>query len=134
MDLILTRDVEQAKRESFFSLNEHLDQDSLLKSGYLVEEKGQIIGCFMIEPIEQDSYWLKQLYITQTKARLLPALLEATLTLAKRKRAKKVFVFSHQPMVDIILSALQFHEDHTRNNFIKDKQYRQGTWWTYDVS
>lgn len=134
MKLIQARKVERAKRESFFALNEHLNESLLLKDGYLVEDSGQIIGCFIIEPTKKDIYWLKQLYIAQTEARLLPALLEAILTLAKHKRAKKIYLYSHQPMVDIILSALQFHEDQSEQLSTKDNQFHRGTLWFYDVS
>lgn len=134
MRLIQAQKVEQAKRETFFNLNEHLNKDLLLTDGYLVEDNEQIIGCFIIEPTKQDVYWLKQLYITQKEARLLPALLEAILTLAKQKRAKKVYVFSHQPMVDIILSALQFREGNAEEILLNKKEHRNGTWWTYFVS
>ncbi|HLS20074.1 MAG TPA: hypothetical protein VK056_00240 [Bacillota bacterium] len=134
MKLIQAQKVEQAKRETFFTLNKHLNKSLLLTDGYLVEDNEQIIGCFIIEPTERDVYWLKQLYITQKEARLLPALLEAILTLAKQKRAKKVYVFSHQPMVDIILSALQFREEKAEKILLNKEEHRNGTWWTYFVS
>ncbi|HLS06872.1 MAG TPA: hypothetical protein VK079_02885 [Bacillota bacterium] len=134
MKLIQTEEVAEAKRELFFTQNNHLNKEQLLTDGYLVEDQEQIIGCFMIEPLQKDIYWLKQLYISQAEARSLPVLLEAILTLAKQKQAKKVYVFSHQPMVDIILDALQFHETKATNAMMNDEQYRHGKWWTYQVS
>ena len=135
MRLIDAKNIEKGKRDTFFAANKHLNNDQLLADGYLVEDNDQIIGCFIIESVSADVYWLKQLYIIQSSAHLLPALLEAILMFAKRKQAKKVHVFSHQATVDIILEALQFQEEgQTKPITVNPNYYHNGKWWTYSVS
>lgn len=134
MKFIYARHADQIKREAFFATNKHLNNDQFLKDGYLVEKDAQIIGCFMIERVTVDTYWLKQLYITQSAAELLPSLLEMVLMFAKQRQVKKIYVFSHQPTVDIILEALQFQEEHSHPIVVNSHNYSSGKWWTYNVS
>lgn len=119
--------------DEFLKNNEHIDRKSLAKQGYIAMKQEEIIGCFVLELVEDDLYWLKQLYVTKSAATILPVLLEAILVLAKEKYAKEVYVHSHQPMVDILLEALQFHPK--QESIFADKHPRQkGTWWSYRVS
>lgn len=90
-------------------------------------------GCFVIDSIDEDIYWLKQLYVTKNAAASLPVLLESILALAKEKQAKQLFVHSHQPMVDVLLEALQFSPQ-KENAFVANQPDNKGNWWTYNVS
>jgi hypothetical protein len=63
----------------------------------------------------------------------LPFLIEGILTLAKEHEVKGVYVHSHQPTVDIILEALQFHPQ--KEHVLVDKYpVTHGNWWSYRVS
>lgn len=135
MELILANNAPEEKLKNFLENNENVDKNLLFEKGYVVEIKGTIEGCFVMDLVDDqvDKYWLKQLYITPNAAASLPFLLEAILTMAKEKRAKQVFVHSHQPMVDILLDALQFYP---QKNDILEKKHpnNKGSWWTYNVS
>lgn len=133
MNLIRANRVSEERLDEFLKHNDRLNKEGLLKQGYVVEMNGRIEGCFMIERIKEDLYWLKQLYISQSEAGSLPLLLESILALAKQQHAKKVYVHSHQPMVDIILEAMQFHPQ-TENVLVNKRPEKQGKWWTYNVS
>ncbi|WP_042221405.1 GNAT family N-acetyltransferase [Oceanobacillus manasiensis] len=133
MKLILANQADEKKLELFLEKNESINKASLIRAGYVVEVAEEIVGCFSLETMEEGIYWLKQLYINQTNASKLPVLLESILTLAKQKQAKSVYVHSHQPVVDILLEALQFHPQ--KEKLFVDKYRREeGNWWLYHVS
>ncbi|RLL42896.1 hypothetical protein D8M04_15215 [Oceanobacillus piezotolerans] len=122
------------KLEAFLRNNEGLDRTSLTAKGYVVEIKDKIEGCFVLEEVEENKvYWLKQLYITRTEANKLPVLVETILALAKTKQAKRVYVHSHQPIVDLLLQALQFHPQ-KEVSFVDKHPESKGNWWSYQVS
>ncbi|MGM8211423.1 hypothetical protein ACLIBH_01385 [Virgibacillus sp. W0430] len=117
----------------FLERNIEIKKETLLYCGYVVEIDGKIEGCFSIEQMEEGVYWLKQLYITKNHAARLPYLLEGILTLVKKKQAKVIYVHSHQPVIDILLEALQFHPQ-KGNVFAGEYPKTQGNWWSYNVS
>lgn len=117
----------------FLHRNKDIKKESLLYCGYVVEIDGTIEGCFSLEQMEDGVYWLKQLYITKNHASKLPYLLEGILTLVKRKQAKVIYVHSHQPVIDILLEALQFHPQ-KESVFAEEYPITQGNWWSYNVS
>ncbi|MGP4106170.1 GNAT family N-acetyltransferase [Virgibacillus sp. L01] len=133
MKLIAANQTSQEKLENFLKSNDNVEQDLLKKKGYVVEIEDNIQGCFILDSIEEGIYWLKQLYITKDYAKSLPVLLEAILAMAKEKQAKKVFVHSHQPMVDVLLEALQFYPQ-KENDLVDKSPIDKGSWWTYNVS
>lgn len=133
MELIAANHASEKKLERFLQHNQDVDQELLLEKGYVVELKGTIEGCFVMDLVDDDVYWLKQLYVTKNAAASLPVLLESILALAKEKQAKQVFVHSHQPMVDVLLEALQFYPQ-KENAFVQDAPSQEGNWWTYNVS
>lgn len=133
MKLIEANLAPQQLLDDFLKNNNHINKEHLVCNGYVAMKQEEIIGCFMLEPVENNLYWLKQLYVTQASATILPVLLESILVLAKQKYAKEVYVHSHQPMVDILLEALQFHPKSTEK--MKEKlPNRKGRWWAYQVS
>lgn len=128
--------VKEAKKQAvndFLDRNDNVSKDCLLTHGYVVEMNGRIDGCFVLEPMENQAFWLKQLYITQSEARKLPVLLEGILVIARKIEAKCVYVHSHQPVVDILLEALQFKREE-QIEVRKIDQHKKGNWWTYNVS
>ncbi|HLR62050.1 MAG TPA: hypothetical protein VK097_06385 [Lentibacillus sp.] len=133
MELIAANQATKEKLETFLENNKDVERDLLLEKGYVVEFNGMVEGCFVIDSIDEDIYWLKQLYVTKNAAASLPVLLESILALAKEKQAKQLFVHSHQPMVDVLLEALQFSPQ-KENAFVANQPDNKGNWWTYNVS
>lgn len=134
MNIIPANKAQEEQLQEFFTRNENLDKDGLMEKGFVVEINSKIEGCFLLDQMdEKDVYWLKQLYITRTEANKLPVLIESILTIAKTMEAKRVYVHSHQPVVDILLEALQFHPQ-TDTSFVDKYPLKRGNWWTYNVS
>ncbi|WP_077329355.1 hypothetical protein [Virgibacillus siamensis] len=133
MKLIPANKAPKKELARFLEMNENVDGKLLVDKGYAVEVNEKIEGCFVLDAVENDIYWLKQLYITKSAAAKLPVLLEGILTLAKKKQARKVYVHSHQPMVDILLEALQFHPQ-AGSEWVNKYPIEKGNWWTYNVS
>jgi|SRR5699024_2700908 len=133
MELIAANQATKEKLETFLENNKDVERDLLLEKGYVVEFNGMVEGCFVIDSVDEDIYWLKQLYVTKNAAASLPVLLESILALAKEKQAKQLFVHSHQPMVDVLLEALQFSPQ-KENAFVANQPDNKGNWWTYNVS
>ncbi|GAB3044840.1 GNAT family N-acetyltransferase [Virgibacillus ainsalahensis] len=133
MNLIPAYRASEEDLEQFFEKNNHVKKDSLLLKGHVVEINEKIEGCFVLEEMEEGVFWLKQLYITQTEAAKLPFLLDAILMLAKKKQAKKIYVHSHQPVVDLLLEALQFNPQKGKV-FVDKYNANEGNWWSYSVS
>lgn len=133
MNLVRVNDVPYNALEAFLHHNPHVDGTKLAGSGYAVLIGGKIEGCFVLEQVESGCYWLKQLYIAKQEAAKLPILLEAILVLAKEKEAKQVRVHSHQPVVDLLLEALQFcpQKGETYTQYVHQDE---GSWWVYQVS
>ena len=117
----------------YLERNDNINKQLLLQKGYVVEISGHIEASFILEELESDVLWLKQLYITQSEAAKLPVLLETILQLARKREAKLVYVHSHQPVVDILLEALSFQPE-KQNKFIAEKSVMSGSWWSYQVS
>lgn len=117
----------------YLERNDNINKQLLLKKGYVVEISDHIEASFILEELESDVLWLKQLYITQSEAAKLPVLLETILQLARKREAKLVYVHSHQPVVDILLEALSFQPE-KQNKFIAERSVMSGSWWSYQVS
>ncbi|MUK89639.1 hypothetical protein GMD78_14820 [Ornithinibacillus sp. L9] len=134
MNVIAAKDTSIMKLEEFLKTTPHnIHKDSLLEHGYVVEMNENIKGCFVLSPVNDGVYWLKQLYVSQEEAKNLPVLLETIITMAKGLQAKKLYVHSHQPVVDILLDALQFHPQE-RALLVDNPPRTRGNWWAYDVS
>ncbi|MFD1852189.1 hypothetical protein [Oceanobacillus bengalensis] len=134
MNIIPANKANQGQLNEFLANNKGLDKDSLLLEGYVVAIQDKIEGCFSLQALEDEGvFWLKQLYITRAEANKLPVLVETILALAKSKQAKSVYVHSHQPVVDILLEALQFHPQR-ETKFVDKHPITKGNWWSYHVS
>lgn len=133
MDIFRADQVPVKELDHFLQANVDINEEILIQSGYVAKLNDTIIGCFVLDVLELDEYWLKQLYIVQSEATSLPILLESILVLAKEQHAKQVFVHSHQPLVDILLEALQFNP-HKEQKVVDKKNKIAGKWWTYHVS
>ncbi|HIS27927.1 MAG TPA: hypothetical protein IAA78_00565 [Candidatus Avamphibacillus intestinigallinarum] len=134
MNLVRINEVPYDKLETFIMNNQHINSVRLQKAGYAVLKDDCMIGCFILESIDAgDSYWLQQLFIEKKEAAKLPVLIETILTLAREKEAKRVHVHSHQPVVDVLLEALQFNPQ-TLHHSLTVQHDIEGQWWTYQVS
>lgn len=119
--------------QDYLERNEYLVEDTLLAGGYVVEISGKIEGSFLLDEIDEETLWLKQLYITQAQAAKLPVLLETILQLARKRHAKSVYVHSHQPVVDILLEALKFQVTENKLS-MPTSPSSSGSWWSCSVS
>lgn len=119
--------------ESFLQLADQVEKASLLQHGYVLVIDEVIKGCFIWMPVEKGIYWLKQLYIVKDAAGNLPVLLETIVQMAREKQVEKLYVQSHQPVVDILLDALQFCPQQ-RGIQHETQQETEGKWWAYQVS
>lgn len=133
MKIMAARQAPIEQVEAFIQTAEDFNTEGLLKEGYVVEIEGKINGCFILSTMGKDIYWLKQLYIAKESAGHLPVLLESILQMTKQKHAKKLYVQSHQPVVDLLLEALQFYPQTKEELELKDKK-KVGNWWAYQVS
>lgn len=133
MKLVAAKHAPIEKVEQFLQENQDLAQASLLNDGYMVEVEDKIEGCFKLQQLEPDVYWLKQLHVTKKAAPSLPVLLESVLAMAKKRNAKTVYVYSHQPVVDLLLDALQFYPQ-KNNRSVDNYAQKEGHWWMYNVS
>src|SRR5699024_12042242 len=119
--------------EAFLQTTQEFNKDGLLQDGYVVEIEEEIKGCFVLATIEKDIYWLKQLYIAKEAAAHLPVLLETILQMSKGKQAKKIYVNSHQPVVDLLLEALQSNPQ-PKQELGMELGSKEGSGWPYQVS
>lgn len=134
MKLIEAAQVNEDALKQFLQNNQHIDMNTLLKSGFVVKYDEKIIGCFELESIEEGAFWLKQLYIIRNEAVKLPVLLEFILVFAKQKQAKVIFAHSEQPVTDLLLKSLSFSLHIDENFNVQKNNHRKGHWWSYKVS
>ncbi|TQS72149.1 hypothetical protein DX933_14290 [Ornithinibacillus gellani] len=133
MKIIPAVKANEEKVAAFTEINQEIDKERLLSAGYVVEIQQEIQGCFVLSTMEEaDEYWLQQLFITKQAMSNLPVLLEMIVVITKGKQAKKLYIHSHQPVVDLLLDALQFHEQ--QHHTLPNQARKQGKWWAYHVS
>jgi|GEM_PF-1221670 len=131
MKIIEASHVSKEQLEQFLENNNQIEIGSLLETGYVVECNSRIIGCFELAPIEEEAFWLKQLYIIRNEAVKLPVLLEFILIFAKQKEAKVVYAHSEQPVTDLLLESLSFSLQTNHSVQLKNAVKRKGHWWSY---
>lgn len=119
--------------DDFLTRNENIDKPLLVDKGFVVEISGKIEASFILDELDSGGLWLKQLYITKSHAAKLPVLLETILQIARKQQAKAVYVHSHQPVVDILLEALEFQPEKNKL-IIPESPITTGSWWSYHVS
>lgn len=116
-----------------FLKNAHqINPASVLESGYMLEIDGKICGCFVLEEITDKTFELKKFYLISTEAIKIPILFEAILSIAKEKKAKKVYVYSQKLMTDIILESFNFYPQEN-SGFPKKVGENEGKWWFYTM-
>ncbi len=132
MNLIPAKNASEENMAQFLKQNRDIDEVALRADGYVTEVDAQLVGCFILEPITERTYMLKQLYMTNTELLKLPALIEAILVLLKDMHASKLFINSHQTMLDIILSALRFYPQ-SECELLENYPSNNGKWWSYQL-
>lgn len=133
MRLIRASQLTEAEFNQFINNNDQINGRSLRESGYMFEVEGEICGCFQLEEVTDGTYWLKQLYITKTKARKLPLLLKVIIRYAKQKQVKQIYAHSQQPVTDLLLDSFSFSLTQEQHINIKHNNTK-GHWWLYQVS
>jgi len=132
MNLIPAKYAPEESMTQFLKQNGDINKAALRADGYVTEVDAELVGCFILEPLTEDTYMLKQLYMTHTELLKLPALIEAILVLLKDMHASKLFINSHQKMLDIILSALQFYPQ-SECELLENYPSDNGKWWSYQL-
>src|SRR5699024_3017997 len=132
MDLISVNSISEEELQRFLDKNSHVNGKNLMDYGYVVRIEEELEGCFILAPLTDEVYWLRQLYINQKKADHLPFLIDAIVKLAEQKQLKRIYVHSHQPVVDLLLEALQFHKE-VKNEYVDNPSEIKGKWWAYNV-
>ncbi|WP_230973919.1 hypothetical protein [Cerasibacillus terrae] len=133
LKLIGANHVSEQQLDQFLESVTSISKEALLKEGYVIIVDEEIKGCFTLLSLTEEVFWLKQLYIQPEIANNLLALIETILLMIKNMKAKKLYVHSHQPVLDIILDALQF-EKAKEEVQVEQKPNLVGKWWEYDVS
>jgi len=133
MELIRANQVSREFLVSFLQGHEHVNEHQLLDKGYVVVKNDRLIGCFVLNEVEDDQIWLQQLYMIKEEAIKLPILIETILTLAKQQAPTTIYVNSHQSLVDIILDSLQFRQE-TEGIWLDGTYRSTGKWWTYPIT
>lgn len=132
MKFIQASKVTEQRLEEFIQHNKHIDLKALLATGYVVEHHDKIIGCFSLDEIGDDAYWLKQLYVIRQEAGKLPVIVEAILTIARNMEAKVIYAHSEQPVTDLLLESLSFSLQ-SKEESIAAHSSNKGHWWSYSV-
>src|SRR5690625_221611 len=132
MKFIQASKVTEQRLDEFIQHNNHIDLKALLATGYVVEHQDKIIGCFSLDEIGNDAYWLKQLYVIRHEAVKLPVIVETILTIAKDLEAKVIYAHSEQPVTDLLLESLSFSLQ-SKEDSIAAHSSNKGHWWTYSV-
>ncbi|HLR15255.1 MAG TPA: hypothetical protein VK144_05485 [Bacillota bacterium] len=132
MELIEAKIADPQKVQQFLMTNESIQSEQLLKKGFVVEINKDIKGCFIIDYIDPETYWLRQLYMNQEEMFSLPLLIDSIIQHGKEKGIRSVYVHSHQQVVDELLSTLDFHSQSAPRH-IKDGVIQRGKWWVYTI-
>lgn len=132
MKVILASDVAKEHLEEFLHHNQHIELTTLITTGYVVELGDKIIGCFALDPISEDAFWLKQLYVIQHEAVKLPVIVEMILAIARARQAKVIYAHSEQPVTDLLLESLSFSLQPQQAETVP-AQNDKGHWWTYSI-
>lgn len=132
MKFIHAANVAREQLDQFLQQNQQIELATLLKTGYVVIHQEEIIGCFSLEAIEEDAYWLKQLYVIRHEAVKLPVIVEAILAYAKEWKARVIYAHSEQPVTDLLLQSLRFSLQ-SQEETVTLPSHKKGHWWTYSV-
>ncbi|WP_226036292.1 hypothetical protein [Aquibacillus saliphilus] len=134
MKFVSTSKLGEQVLEQFFEdkWEQFESKTNLLEHGYLVEYKQEYKAYFALSPVEENSYWLKSLYIKEGVPTAFPlAIIEAAIALANEKAASNLYVCSHQQSLNSLLSLLNF-ESHLVPHFAWDEIKDNGEWWRID--
>lgn len=134
MKLAKAETVQGPLLESFMKTATSLDKAHLVKEGYVIQTNDCIKGCFILTHVSDDDYWLKQLFIHPEITQNLPVLLETIILMTRELKGHKLYLFSHQILLDIILEALYFEETADLPKNLANIQKRSGKWWHYTVT
>lgn len=107
-----------------------LSEEAVWEHGYLVSEDEATYAFFMLQPVEENVFWLKNFYIKQAMApTYVLALIEVCIKVARDKGAKRVYVHSQQAAMNELVEQLSFRlvETPTFN------QGLTGEWWMLPV-
>lgn len=133
MKMVHAREADQQQVEHFLMNNEAINGEQLMKKGFVVQVDNSIKGCFVIERIDQETYWLRQLYMNKEEVISLPLIMDSIIVQAREDNIKRIFVHSHQQVVDELLSTLEFYPQ-TAPLQVHEGVIQKGKWWAYAIN
>ncbi|SDK15423.1 hypothetical protein [Sediminibacillus albus] len=132
MKLISASQLDDQALEVFFegSWNTFSEQQSLREYGRLIDYQGEYKAFFALIPVEKSGYWLKSLYIKDGVPGSFPlAIIETAIAMASEQKGTGLFIHSHQPALDTLLSLLEFQKEPSPA-FPEGQDLTEGQWWT----
>lgn len=132
MKMIEARTADREKVDLFLLNNEAINAEQLLDSGFVIEINDRIAGCYVIESVDEETDWLKQLYMNQDEIFSLPLLIETIIQRSKQRGVATIYVHSHQRVVDHLLSTLHFYPQNDPVH-VHHGSKAGGTWWAYTI-
>lgn len=132
------RDYDRETMKDFFGvrMDQMDDEDKLYEHGYYVEIDRDRKGFFALEPVEEESVWLKSLYLQPgVDPGVVLSLFELVEAYAKEHDIHSIYVYSHQARLDTLLQSQQYapvgEEDIPAT--LLSEQSDEGKWWAYTV-
>ncbi|QHE53816.1 hypothetical protein [Pontibacillus sp. HMF3514] len=132
------RDYDLETMKEFFGVRlEQLDDEkNLYDHGYYVEINRDRKGFFALEPVEEESVWLKSLYLQPgVDPGVVLSLFELVEAYAKEHDIHNIYVYSHQAGLDTLLQSQQYAPVTEGNipDSLEDQPGEDGKWWCYRV-
>lgn len=127
--------VNQADLHSFMAHHEHFETPHNFneKTSYVIENQGAIISWFQLELLDDDTAWLKKLFIVQNEALKLPIVLQTIIQYVSEYELNALYVHSQQLVTDLLLSSFSFNLQSVEQ--LRPFQREQGgKWWYYHLA
>ncbi|MBM7571271.1 hypothetical protein [Aquibacillus albus] len=135
MDIIKADTVDKAVLAEFFEdkWDALEEKEALHRHGYFIEVEKEYQAFFALTPVSNSGCWLRSLYMKEGVPASLPlTIIESSIALARENGATDLYVYSHQPALNSLLSLLKFKQEQSPS--FANKQIEQGTWWRQDVT
>ncbi|WP_112182208.1 hypothetical protein [Paraliobacillus zengyii] len=134
MECLSTRVADHAVVDDFFQDKwpDGLNEQEIWESGYLVKNEDEQVAYafFMLQPVEENAFWLKNFYIKQVLApSYVLGLIEVCIEVARKKEASKLYVHSQQKTIRDLVEQLGFE-------LIDEPAFQRestGEWWMLPV-
>lgn len=128
---VSSKDLDELK--AFAEESELFSKPIPMLSSYVIKLEGKIICWLQLEYMDDQTYWLKKLFICEREALKLPDILQLVLQYVKKQQAKTIYVYSKRPITDLLLASFSFTLQIEEAGQLPYKN-ATGKWWMYHVS